>query len=75
MKQLEQTKPPKRCQFDCCKMKLGLVPFACRCGNYYCSTHRFSDDHKCTYNYKEDHKKELLKYLSSPVIAPKVEIM
>jgi hypothetical protein len=75
MKETEQVKAPKRCQFDCCKVKLGLIAFPCRCGNFYCPTHRFSEDHKCTYNYKEDQKKELLKFMSSPVIAPKVEIM
>lgn len=70
-----QKSVPKRCQFESCRHKLGLVPFGCRCEKYFCATHRFSDDHKCTYNYKDDHKKELLKFMSSPVLKPKIEIL
>ena len=66
---------PKRCQFDCCKYKIGLTSYPCRCGKYYCPSHRFSEDHQCTYNYKEDQKKELLKFMSSPVVAAKIEIV
>lgn len=71
----EVKKAPKRCEFDCCKYKLNMTSFPCRCGKFYCPTHRFSDDHKCTFDYKEEHKKELLKFMSSPVIKPQVEIV
>jgi len=43
---------PKRCQYDGCKVKLMLADFACRCSGFYCSSHRFSDSHKCTFDYK-----------------------
>lgn len=71
----QEVKPPKRCQFETCKCKLGLVAYPCRCSKYFCSEHRFSDDHKCSYNFKEDQKKTLLKYMSSPVISAKVEVL
>jgi hypothetical protein len=72
---MEQKEIPKRCQFDSCKHKLGLTSFACRCGKYYCPTHRVAEDHQCSHNYNEEQKKLLLKFMSSPVIAPKVEIL
>ncbi len=68
-------KVPKRCQFETCRHKLGLVSFACRCGQYFCGEHRIAECHKCTFNYKEDHKKELLKYMSSPIVAAKIEVL
>ena len=71
----QASKTPKRCQFEGCRHKLGLVPFGCRCEKYFCSQHRFSDDHKCSYNFKEDHKKELLKFMSSPIVAQKIEVL
>jgi hypothetical protein len=71
----EVKKAPKRCEFDCCRQKLTLTAFPCRCGKFYCSSHRFSGEHSCSYDYKEEQKKELLKYMSSPVLKPKVEIM
>jgi len=41
---------PSRCMS--CKKKVGLLGFHCRCGGTYCSEHRYSDKHECTYDYK-----------------------
>ncbi|KAG6553776.1 hypothetical protein Mapa_004692 [Marchantia paleacea] len=41
---------PKRC-FSCRK-RVGLTGFDCKCGNLYCSLHRYSDKHNCTFDYK-----------------------
>lgn len=41
---------PNRC-FSC-KKRLGLTGFECRCGNLFCSAHRYSDKHSCTFDYK-----------------------
>jgi hypothetical protein len=46
------TSTPKKCQLPKCRTKLMLVDFACRCSRFYCSSHRFSEDHQCTFNYK-----------------------
>ncbi len=45
-----------------CKKKLNMaeaVAGKCKCGNCYCSVHRCSDSHECTYNYKEEGKAHL----------------
>ncbi|CAM8952449.1 unnamed protein product [Rhodiola kirilowii] len=35
-----------------CKKKVGLTGFRCRCGDLFCSKHRYSDRHECSYDYK-----------------------
>ena len=62
-----------RCAVEGCKRRLTLTDFACRCGKTCCPSHRFSDDHACTYDYKKDAKQELLKTMSSAVTGVKVE--
>ncbi|GAA6224441.1 AN1-type zinc finger protein 6 [Lates japonicus] len=37
-----------------CRKKVGLTGFDCRCGNVFCSMHRYSDVHNCTFDYKAD---------------------
>jgi hypothetical protein len=60
---------PKRCQHDGCKMKLMLIDFPCKCNKIYCSQHRYSESHDCSYDYKklgkELLKKELVEVRSS----------
>lgn len=52
----------KLCEFTGCQRKLNiLTDYPCKCGKCFCNYHRFIDDHKCTYNYKEEHMKELAK--------------
>ncbi len=35
-----------------CKKKVGLLGFKCKCSYVYCSRHRHSDQHNCTFDYK-----------------------
>ncbi|KAE9621482.1 putative transcription regulator A20-like family [Lupinus albus] len=35
-----------------CRRKVGLTGFRCRCGEVFCSEHRYSDRHNCSYDYK-----------------------
>ncbi|XP_047319459.1 zinc finger A20 and AN1 domain-containing stress-associated protein 5-like [Impatiens glandulifera] len=35
-----------------CRRKVGLTGFRCRCGELFCSEHRYSDRHDCGYDYK-----------------------
>jgi len=45
-----------------CNKKLGLMSgFKCKCGNIFCSVHRYSDSHNCTYDYKHQGKIQLTK--------------
>ena len=44
---------------ECCRKKLGLVTFQCKCGGVYCSEHRMSENHTCQYDYQAEYKKLL----------------
>ncbi|CAM6039863.1 unnamed protein product [Sphagnum compactum] len=35
-----------------CNKRVGLTGFKCRCGNTFCSLHRYSDKHNCSFDYK-----------------------
>lgn len=59
----EKHKMPKRCECEGCNKKLVLTDIECKCKKYYCSTHRFSTDHSCNYDYKSDSIKNLEKNL------------
>lgn len=47
----EQQKPTNRCAS--CKKRVGLTGFKCRCGDTFCSQHRYSDRHECRFDYKK----------------------
>ena len=65
--------PPKRCEKDLCKKKLTLTSTACKCKKYFCASHHYEDQHECTFDYKEQQKKDLQKYMSTALIASKIE--
>lgn len=41
---------PNRC--STCRKRVGLTGFNCRCGNFFCGVHRYSDKHGCPYDYR-----------------------
>ena len=43
-----------------------LVGFQCRCGGLFCSLHRYSDKHECSFDYKAEGQAEIRK--NNPVI-------
>merc|ERR1719209_612689 len=49
-----------------CKKKLGLTGFTCRCGELFCSIHRYSDKHQCGFDYKALGAEEIQR--SNPVV-------
>lgn len=55
----------KRC--DTCKKRVGLTGFDCRCGGHFCSIHRYSDTHGCSFDYHELAQAEIRKH--NPVVA------
>merc|ERR1712209_48348 len=70
----EEAKDSKKKKNRClsCKKKVGLTGFTCRCGGLFCSIHRYSDKHECTFDYKELGAEEIRK--SNPVVvASKVQ--
>ncbi|KAN0004263.1 hypothetical protein ACTFIZ_010418 [Dictyostelium cf. discoideum] len=44
-----------------CNKKVGLLGFKCRCSFVYCSTHRYSNKHDCSFDYKSAGKEQLAK--------------
>jgi hypothetical protein len=68
---------PRKTQADTtrcfsCNKKVGLLGFKCRCDYVYCSLHRYSDKHSCSFDYKAMARANLQK--ANPVVqASKVE--
>lgn len=46
------------CNYDGCQRKLKLTDQQCKCGKKFCRFHKFSEDHKCDYNYKSQEIKD-----------------
>ncbi|KAM3358432.1 zinc finger A20 and AN1 domain-containing stress-associated protein 8 [Capsicum galapagoense] len=55
---------PKRC--STCRKRVGLTGFNCRCGNLFCSAHRYSDKHECPYDYRKAGQDAIAK--ANPVV-------
>ncbi|KAL6505344.1 Zinc finger A20 and AN1 domain-containing stress-associated protein 5 [Orobanche gracilis] len=49
---LKRPREVTRCSGSSCRKKVGLMGFRCRCGDVFCSEHRYSDRHDCIYDYK-----------------------
>ncbi|KAJ3675424.1 hypothetical protein LUZ60_004466 [Juncus effusus] len=47
----------KRCFV--CNKKVGIPGFRCRCGELFCGTHRYSDIHDCSFDYKSAGREEI----------------
>lgn len=62
--QKDQKKKKNRCRI--CRKKVGLTGFQCRCGGLFCSIHRYSNEHDCTFDYKEMGAQEIRK--NNPVV-------
>ena len=70
------SKPKKaRCEHEGCAKKLDITAFPCKCDKKFCPTHRYASEHNCSYDYQASAKQELLKVMSSPVVAAKVELI
>jgi hypothetical protein len=68
-----EPKRPTRCCHDGCKKKLMLSDFPCKCGKIHCSTHRPAEVHNCTFDFKANHKVNLLQHMSTAITASKVD--
>ena len=58
---------PKRCQQTECKKKIGLTDFACKCSMFFCSEHRYTEAHACSFDFKAAGKQQLEKQLVKTV--------
>jgi len=63
---LSQEKKSKTNRCLTCRKKVGLLGFECRCGGLFCGTHRYSDKHDCSFNYREMGAQEIRK--NNPVV-------
>ncbi|XP_050226669.1 zinc finger A20 and AN1 domain-containing stress-associated protein 1 [Mercurialis annua] len=65
--------PPKaasRCL--CCNKKVGLTAFVCKCGSTFCGSHRYPENHDCSFDFKGNGRNAIAK--ANPVVkADKVE--
>nr|KJB09050.1 hypothetical protein B456_001G121500 [Gossypium raimondii] len=55
---------PNRCMT--CKKRVGLTGFKCRCGMVFCGTHRYPENHGCSFDFKGMGKQQIAK--SNPVV-------
>ncbi len=46
------------CAFKNCNKKLKLTNFPCKCGKKFCKYHIIPEDHKCSYDYKDENNKK-----------------
>lgn len=61
---------PNRCVS--CRKRVGLTGFKCRCGGTFCSTHRYSEKHECSFDYRTAGRDAIAK--ANPVVkAEKIE--
>ncbi|KAJ9177941.1 hypothetical protein P3X46_009867 [Hevea brasiliensis] len=61
---------PNRCLT--CRKRVGLTGFKCRCGMMFCGTHRYPEQHACTFDFKAMGKEQIAK--ANPVVkAEKLE--
>jgi hypothetical protein len=67
--------PKELCSHNGCTKKLTLTSIQCKCEKKYCMGHRHPEDHACSYDFKGDGKRELLKFMSTAVTAKKVEVI
>ncbi|XWS73924.1 hypothetical protein CRYUN_Cryun02cG0170900 [Craigia yunnanensis] len=55
---------PNRCLI--CKKRVALTGFNCRCGMVLCGTHRYPEQHGCTFDFKGMGKEQIAK--ANPVV-------
>ncbi|KAL7199299.1 hypothetical protein ACSBR2_021564 [Camellia fascicularis] len=55
---------PNRC--TTCKKRVGLTGFKWRCGDLFCGSHRYSDNHDCPFDYRTTTQDAITK--ANPVV-------
>ena len=72
-KEIKKTKPKKIPKQKCheCGAKLKLIVFTCKCNHIFCQKHLGAHSHKCTYDYKNEKKKQIEE--NNPKLESKME--
>ncbi|KAH1039752.1 hypothetical protein J1N35_041495 [Gossypium stocksii] len=61
---------PNRCMV--CRKRVGLTGFRCKCGVTLCESHRYPEDHRCTFDFKKIGREEIAR--ANPLVkAEKLE--
>ncbi|XP_022767116.1 zinc finger A20 and AN1 domain-containing stress-associated protein 6 [Durio zibethinus] len=61
---------PNRCMI--CRRRVGLTGFRCKCGITFCGSHRYPENHGCTFDFKKVGREEIAR--ANPVVkAEKLE--
>ncbi|KAK7482114.1 hypothetical protein BaRGS_00026579 [Batillaria attramentaria] len=68
----DRDKKPKKNRCHNCRKKVGLTGFVCRCGGLFCSLHRYSDKHGCSFDYKE-HGQEQIRRNNPIIVGAKIQ--
>ncbi|XXG75991.1 hypothetical protein AAC387_Pa08g0442 [Persea americana] len=56
----------------CCRKRVGLMGFTCRCGTMFCGAHRYPEEHGCSFDFKGAGRDAIA--MANPVVkADKVE--
>ncbi|KAL7096646.1 hypothetical protein ACP275_10G092000 [Erythranthe tilingii] len=63
---VEVVAPPTASRCCTCRKKVGLTGFRCRCGTTFCGTHRYPENHGCTFDFKAVGKEAIAK--ANPLI-------
>jgi len=66
-----KTSKKKKNRCTKCKINVGVIGFPCRCGGTFCSTHRYANEHNCSFDYRE-HGAEEIRKNNPQVIGEKV---
>ena len=72
-KEVKETKPKKIPKQKCyqCNAKLKLIVFTCKCNHIFCHKHLGAHSHNCTYDYKNEKKKQIEE--NNPKLESKME--
>lgn len=59
-----------KCKHSKCKKK-SMIEYKCRCGFVFCVKHKNPEDHKCTFDFREEGKK-MLEQKNKKIVKDKV---
>ncbi|KAE8704611.1 Zinc finger A20 and AN1 domain-containing stress-associated protein 6 [Hibiscus syriacus] len=60
----QQQQQPHRCTV--CRKRVGLTGFKCKCGITFCGSHRYPENHGCTFDFKRAGREEIAR--ANPVV-------
>ncbi|XP_039051507.1 zinc finger A20 and AN1 domain-containing stress-associated protein 6-like [Hibiscus syriacus] len=59
-----QQQQPNRCMV--CRKRVGLTGFKCKCGITFCGSHRYPENHGCTFDFKKAGREKIAR--ANPVV-------